>query len=242
MTAGRPAPSAPGRPGGPDPRATGRAPLVALGAALLMAAGAILTGGAALAVAESQRDRDGFLMSRTADIDAHGYAITSEPIVLETPPPSNAPAGLLGDAKIVVTPESSGPVFVGIAPTSDTETYLAGVERTAVSGWGPYSRHREIDGLSPAGPPDEAGIWAASASGAGPQVLVWPVEPGNWTVVVMHSDAGAPLDVEGSAGVTAPVLRAIMAGLLTGGAVLLVASLGLALVPLLTAGTPRAHT
>jgi hypothetical protein len=117
-----------------------------------------------------------------------------------------------------------GDVFVGIGPTSDVESYLAGVEHDEVTDldFDPFSaEYRRIAGGEPAGPPTDQTFWAASASGAGTQTAIWEPESGDWTVVVMNADGSRDVAVELSAGAEADFLLWVAIGLLIAGVLLL---------------------
>jgi hypothetical protein len=78
--------------------------------------------------------------------------------------------------------------------------------------------------------------WVAQSSGSGRQQITWPVENGDWTVVVMNADASPGVAVETTAGAEVPALRWLIGILLTATAITLLASIVLIVVPVRAAG------
>lgn len=50
-------------------------------------------------------------------------------------------------------------------------------------------------------------IWRAHASGPGEQTIKWPVQNGDWTLVVMAADGSRNVNVRMDFGATAPALE-----------------------------------
>jgi hypothetical protein len=176
----------------------GRIVLLVLGSIAALFAFATLAGGCALvAIDQTQRDDDGFLMSPSEDLSTSTYAIVSESAELDTSGAEWALDTFLGTVRI--RSESDRPVFVGIARRVEVAAYLGGVGRDRVSNFdfeGDPNYERE-PGAAPEGPPGDQTFWAASASGAGEQTLEWEPEDGDWQVVLMN--------VDGSRGVSSDV-------------------------------------
>jgi len=183
--------------------------LVALVVGSLLLLGSIGAGlaGAALGVAgAAMRDDSGFLMRGGQAIATPGYALTSTNIELHANSPArHMPRAVLGDAKVTARPRS-GSLFLGIASTADVATYLRGVRRATVVHLDPDPVYRASGGHAPLTSPAAQHIWVAHATGTGPQSVVWPVERGDWTVVVMNADGTRPVAATVSAGVTIPAL------------------------------------
>jgi hypothetical protein len=60
-----------------------------------------------------------------------------------------------------------------------------------------------VTGLdAPRALPTEVDLWAAQASGTGTVSVVWPVEDGSWTVVVMNADGSADVTADVAIGAT----------------------------------------
>jgi hypothetical protein len=208
-----------------EPRArwtVGRVVLLVAGIFTGIVAFSFLVGGCALvAVDQTQRDDDGFLMSPREDFASPTYAIVSESADIDSDAGELALDAFLGTVRI--RSESERPVFVGIAPAAEVDRYLEGVEHDVVedldsSGDPEYVRQA---GGAPSGPPSGQTFWDASSSGAGEQTLDWDPEDGDWRAVVMNEDAsrgvaadmsiGAELDSVLWIGIVLLVLGALLA-------------------------------
>jgi hypothetical protein len=207
--------------------------LVAGSVALLVSLG-VGVAGAALAVADHGfRDEDGFLMSDTTQLTTSTYAITSTSVTVHADTPAdNLPQRLLGDVKVRA---DAGPraVFIGIAATSDVDAWLGNTEHATVTDYdrGPVYA---TSGSEPAGTaPAAAGFWVAQSEGTGTQQIVWPVDEGDWTLVVMNADASAGVVADVAVGATVPALDWLVPVLLV------VAGAGLVLGVVLVAAAIR---
>lgn len=237
-------PGTPPAPGGPPGTPTVQAPprrpgwtggrvvaVVAGGLLGLGALGLLAAGGGATWLNVSQRDDAGFVTTGTRVFATAGYAIASSGIDLGSSD-VGAPAAFLGTVRVRATSvDPARPIFIGIAPSSAVNSYLAGVGHEVVTGW---ASARAVNGSPAKGTslvsPTALGIWAVSASGTGTQTVQWRPTTGNWKVVVMNPDASPGLSVRGDAGATIPGLRWIAVGLfVAGGLLLLVAVLLVAL-------------
>lgn len=129
--------------------------------------------------------------------------------------------GLMDKVRIRVTPASSGPpLFVGIGPSTEVDRYLAGVDHTVITEfWG--DKTEGVDGGPPASAPGTQDFWVVSATGSGPQTLVWDPADGSWTVVVMNADGQPGIDVGTDLGAKVPALPWIAVGFLALGAILM---------------------
>jgi hypothetical protein len=207
--------------------------LLVLGSISALLAFAVLVGGCAIvAVDQTQRDDDGFLMSPTEDFATSTYAISSESADVDLEGAEWAVQSFLGTVRI--RSESERPVFVGIAREADAAGYLDGVEHVVVTEIGDDPHYSPRAGAAPTSPPGEETFWVASASGSGEQTLDWEPEDGNWTVVAMNADATRGVAVELSIGAELDPVIWIGVGLLVAGA-LLAAGAALAI----TAGVQR---
>ena len=206
----------------------GRIVLVVLGSILaLLAAALMVAGGALLWADRTQRDDDGFLTTPTERFESESFAITSDSIDLFEADSSGdwvLSEGVLGSVRITGEGADGNDIFIGIAGTEDVDAYLDGVEHDEVRDleFDPFSvDYRRFPGSEPPGPPGEETFWAASASGAGTQRATWEAESGNWTIVVMNSDASLGVAADVSAGAEANFLLWLAIGLLIAGALLL---------------------
>jgi hypothetical protein len=212
-----------------------RVVLIIVGIVAGIVAFALLVGGCALvAIDQTQRDDDGFLMSPTRDFESPTYAIVSESADIDSDGGEWALDTFLGTVRI--RSESERSVFVGIGPAAEVDRYLEGVEYDVVddldsSGDPEYSRR---SGSAPSAGPDTETFWVASSSGAGEQTLEWDPEDGDWRVVVMNEDASRGVAADMSIGAELDSVLWIGIGLLLLGA-LLAAGAALAI----TAGSRR---
>ena len=124
-------PAAPAEPPARRGWTGGRIALVVVGTIAGLFALGLLAGGCALvAVDQTQRDDDGFVMSPTQDFSTPTYAIVSESADLDAEGAEWALDTFLGTVRI--RSESDRPVFVGIGPAGEVTRYLGGVERDVV--------------------------------------------------------------------------------------------------------------
>ncbi len=244
--------SPPPAPGAPPP-APGRGwtalRVVSVVAGSLMAVvsvGLLAAGGGATWLNNTQRDGTGYLTSDPRTFTTPAPAITSERIDLGTSEVV-APSAVLGTVRFVVTArDPAQKVFVGIAPRSSADAYLAGVGRAVVTDWASGTvDQRQQGGGAPPVPPTSSSIWVASTSGPGTQTLAWKPTSGDWTVVVMNTDASPGVSVTATAGATIPALGWIAGGFFALGGILLVAGAVLVVIPVIRAsrrpGAPPAR-
>ena len=214
-------PTAPAEPPARRGWTGGRIALVVVGTIAGLLALALLVGGCALvAVDQTQRDDDGFVMSPTEDFSTPTYAIVSENADLGDEGAERALDVFLGTVRI--RSESDRPVFVGIGPAGDVTRYVGGVERDEVDdldhdGDPEYSRR---SGGAPAARPGNETFWVASTAGAGERTLEWEPEDGDWRAVVMNEDASRGVSSELSIGAELDSILWIAIGLLIAGALL----------------------
>jgi hypothetical protein len=180
----------------------GRTILIVLGSIAALIGIALAVGAGVIVWADAtQRDDDGFFTTPTERFVSPGYAITHERA--EVLADEDVPGWLedeLGTVKVTAT-GADRPVFVGIGPADDVESYLDGVSRSLVDDVDYHPFRADYDqepGGAPAVAPGDNDFWVASSSGAGPQTVTWDVEQGDWSLVVMNADAsrGVLADVE----------------------------------------------
>jgi hypothetical protein len=180
----------------------------------------LVLGGALLGMHSSKRDAKGFYATGTAMLHTPTHALVADKL------DANGPSWLfrksrLGTIRVQATGSSGKAVFVGVAKTSQIDAYLRGVARERVTDF-------EIDPLSvdyerqagvavPAAPGSQT-FWASRASGSGRQTLTWPVEKGDWGVVIMNADGSAGIRTDVSVGAKAGFLVWVGAGLVALGA------------------------
>ena len=210
----------------PAPRSgwvAGRVVGVVAGAVAGLVSRGMLTGGLALVVADNAARQDGLVTVVDRTVRSAGYAVvTPSAVVDSTSGGTDWAARVVGDVRIRVTPQSTGQsLFVGIGPTADVDRYLAGVARTQVATRS--SGDRQLGGTAPAVAPAGEGFWGARAQGSGTVDLQWRPSSGDWSVVVMNSDASAGVFASVVAGAELPWLGTVGAVLLVVGVLLLVA-------------------
>jgi hypothetical protein len=183
-------------------RGLGRILLTAFGSVGALLALVLLVGAAALGIAHTQRDANGFFTTSTERHETTSYALTHEGVrigdVSELP---DWVDDRFGAVRVRATSSDRTPLFVGVARTADVERYLAGVAHAEVTDFGLGPRRTETrfaGGGAPRNAPTEERFWAASASGTGTQTLDWELEKGTWSLVLMNADGarGVAADVE----------------------------------------------
>jgi hypothetical protein len=116
--------------------------------------------------------------------------------------------------------DASG-MFVGIGPADEVDRYLAGsaVDWTTDLNLAPFTLRvaRQLGTAIPA-PPAAQPFWVASASSRSDATLTWPVQDGNYRVVVMNADGAAGLRTAADLSLTLPRAFALSVGILTAGA------------------------
>jgi len=219
----------PPAPSGPPRRpgwTAGRIVSVVLGSLLLVGGVGAAAGGIALLAADrAGRDAEGFIGGPLRQYTSGGYALVFDPVELRDGAGGIDLGAVLGDLRIRAAGRDPEGVFVGIGPAADVAGYLGAVDRDRLAdiGDGGHAVQVHIAGGPPAGPPAAQPFWAASAAGTGEQRLVWRAADGRWSVVVMNADGGRPVVADLSAAATAPELRWVWVGLLTGAGIALLA-------------------
>ncbi|MBX0300826.1 DUF4389 domain-containing protein [Cryobacterium sp. 1639] len=215
--------------------------MLLLGTLLTLIGVGLITAGTVAAVANSAQGSDGYFSTRTLNFSTDSYALTSPTLGPVTSADTPAPLNLdIARIRLEATGSGTDAVFIGIAPRSDVDSYLAGVNHTEVRGiqTDPLRvRYADITGQDRPEPPADQDFWVESASGTGSQEVIWQVQPGTWAVVVMNADAGRSVDVDLQAGVRSGLLAPAATALLIAGVLTLL--LGLALVILGVIGLGR---
>ena len=199
----------------------GKIVLLVIGALIGLLAAVLLVGGTALTAGYlTQRDDDDFLNSPRYDLESDGYALVSEDIDIAPHTGDWWPADL-ASVRFEIESQGSGPVFVGIGPSGDVDSYLSGVALDRIERLGDRDDvdYESQGGTAPATPPGAQDFWVVSSEGPGMQTVTWEIEDGTWRVVVMNSDASAGVNVEARAGAKAGILLSIGIGLLVAGVV-----------------------
>ena len=195
---------------------------VVVGVLLLLVGFGGAAGGGALVWLDTQRDSAGYVVTPAERFDDDGYALRFDatdlpPVDREWPWMND----ILGDARVQVSTEDSGPLFAGIARTADVARFLEGVpHRTFMDHrYGPNALSMTL--MRPPGMPRGAGIWVESAAGTGTLTLDWAPQPGDWSLVVMNTAAAPGVHADVAVGATAPALRPFAFSVLASGVVAL---------------------
>jgi hypothetical protein len=206
-------------------RSPARIGLIVLGVVVgALALTALVGGGALLWLHTDRRDHDGYYSTGAKTLATPTYALVSDGLDIGTDGPDWLfRKGRLGTIRVTATGTAAEPVFVGIARSSQTAAYLAGVAHDDITDFevDPFSvtRARRGGAATPAAPTAEA-FWAKTATGAGRQTLTWSVKKGSWNVVVMNADGSRSVRAAVTLGAKVPWILWLAIGLLTAGVLL----------------------
>jgi hypothetical protein len=214
----------------------GRIAALVVGALLaLVSLGLLGVGGTAFWADRTQRD------GSYVTTDVHNFSTSGSALATVSTELGSAGVGwlyspdLMDKIRIRVTPTSTDrSLFVGVGPSTDVDGYLAEVSHTVISEFF-EDKVEPVDGSEPASAPGTQDFWVASATGPGPQDLVWDPTDGSWTVVVMNADGQPGIAVGADLGAKFPALLWVAVGLLVAGALFMAGG------ALLIAGAIRGH-
>jgi len=181
----------------------------------------------------TQRDADGYYMTSTRVVSTSSYALTSPALDIHLGSVTDwVPKGATADVRIQARTTDATPVFIGIGPSNRVSEYLTNVAHDQITdfGWSGGIDYRRVSGDGAPSVPGSEDFWAAKQEGSGSQTLDWEVSSGDWTVVVMNSDAAADVSADMSLGARFGLLLPIGIGFLVGGVVLL--AIGVVLIVL----------
>lgn len=198
--------------------------MVAAGIAGLLSLGLLAAGGLLL-WGDSQKDDQGYLSTRTERFATTTYALSTDNLDVDLDGADwIIDRDRFGKLRLTVDPNTSKPVFVGIARTADASRFLSGASHELVSDldYSPFTAdYRRLDGERKLAAPASQRFWEASAHGSGRQTLTWDVDDGDWSIVVMNEDASRQVDVGVKAGAELGFLSAAGWGALISGLILL---------------------
>ncbi|WP_110182905.1 DUF4389 domain-containing protein [Nocardioides solisilvae] len=224
----------------------GRVVSLVLGSLLVLGALGTAGTGAALAVADQiARDSDGFLMSPAQELTTGAFAIASEDLEVHSDgfdgPAAFLPDRLVGDVRLTVDSLDGEPLFVGVAPAADAARFLDGVRHdTLLELRDGDPVYRSTEGGAPAAPAGR-GFWVAQGSGVDDVRVTWPLEDGDWTVVVMDADGSAGVAADVAVGAELPGIATVVAVLLVTAALMLLVGGLLVAVPVRAASRENAQ-
>lgn len=198
-----------------------RALVVAGALTAALGAGALAGGAALVAVHETQRDAAGFYAAETGALATPTRAMVSPDLdVGDAGPGWLLAEGRLGRVRVAATGARDGPVFVGIARRADVNAYLAGVPHALADFDGRHAAASTVAGTGAPAPPASQKFWEKSAAGAGTQTVVWPVQKGDWSAVVMNTDGSAGVRATTRVSVATDVVLWLGVGMLLAGVAL----------------------
>jgi hypothetical protein len=197
--------------------------LVAASIVGLASLGLLAAGGAGIVVDKTQRDSSGYLMTSTESYSTTTYALVSASYRGGAAGNWLVNRDLVGTVKVQAT--GARPVFIGIGPESEVNSYLAGVAHAGgTSLTTPSAEFRTHSGGAPTAPASTQTFWGASSTGSGSQTLIWRPQPGNWRIVLMNADGSAGVSADVSIGARIPNLLTISIAVAGAGLVLLLIS------------------
>lgn len=226
-------------------RASLKALLMLLGSATMLVGVVLMAGGGYLLWfnAATQDDEDYLTTGSLRFASRRAFAITASPANVEIdligrlsnqlsdwwydPVPFAIRSLKSSNSVAVSSSDPSKEIFIGIAPRSDVETYLADVEHELLARFdiNPFDDHRtrfapiRRQGRSEPAPPSSLSIWESSMHGPGIQKFKWDSSPGPWVVVIMNGDGSPRIDVNLTLGAKVPFVfylgLAIMIGAFT---------------------------
>ena len=213
----------------------GRVIMIVVGAMLaLTGLGTVLGAGTGLVGYAVGRSDDGFFRTDDIRLASPTHAIVSEEIDLDTdagPADWLIERGALGRVSIdVATRADEPPTFVGIGPSRDVDTFLAGVDRDEVRRIDTRPdrvSYRHHPGDAEPTPPGDADFWVVATTTTTTDRIEWEVESGDWTVVMMNADATAGVDADVRLGIKVGWLLPALIGLLAAGVLALAAGVAL---------------
>jgi hypothetical protein len=192
---------------------------------------------------QSRRDAAGFVSTSARLLSTSTAAITAENVDLNIGNGVNAwvSSDRFGAVRVRAAAPDGSPIFIGIAPQSAIDSWLAPVahdEVRNIAGGTVTYVHRGGQAAAPA--PTDQTFWSASVSGSGPQELQWTIRSGRWGFVLARPDGTPGVQAQVDVGADIPELTGLSVGLLIGGLVLLVGGVALVVVGAVGLSRPRA--
>lgn len=217
-----------------------RVVLIVLGAVLLViGALAAIGGGALMALFGSNNT----LSSGVQQVSTPTPALVSEAGSIQGASGAQTVFGSVR-LRITATPAGAGHLlFLGIGPAGAVDRYLSGVSHDVATDVSVTPFHLTLTrqgGTATPPPPESQSFWVAKASGNHP-TLTWTVTNGSYRVVVMNTDAAAPVAFAGGLDLTIPHSFAIGIGLLIGGIVLILLAIVLIVLGARTRPRPQSR-
>jgi hypothetical protein len=214
----------------------GRIVAIVVGCVLgLLGLGMLVAGIAGTVAYGVGRDDDGFFRTDDINLATPTSAITSDNLDLGGSPGDADWLTDRGDFATVTLDLRPGrvgqEVFAGIGPTDDVTTYLASVAHDRVSDYDDSTstvRYERHDGSAAPALPGDQTFWVAKVTTAQPGALIWDVQGGDWTVVIMNADASSGVDTTARVGIKIDWLLPVLIVLIVVGVVMLAGGILLA--------------
>jgi hypothetical protein len=223
------APAAPPPP--PRPGAGAKVALVlslVVGVVMMLGGAGIGLGGGVLLAVNSTRDSAGYATSPDLTLTSPTAAVVSSDVTIQGNDRWQVRWGDFGTVRVTATAQSQVPIFLGVALTSDVDSWLSGTARDAVTrAWadqgGPALRRIPGD-LRAASPPTTQTFWVSQASGPGTVQLQWDAlaSDGRYVLVLANADGSLSVAARSHVGVNVPSLVPVGSGLLVTAGVLIV--------------------
>jgi hypothetical protein len=191
-------------------------------------------------VAEQPSGPAGFVTTPQRSVTSPTAAITAENVDLglDRATEAWATSDRLGTLRVRVTAADGSPLFVGVAPQSAVNSWLGPVAHDQVSDFGDGQvQYRRSTGSANAGIPGDQTFWSGRSSGSGTLQLRWPIQSGQWALVIMRADGSPGVQARADVGASIPALTGVAVGFLVAG--LIVLGVGIGLIALGAAGLGR---
>ena len=196
---------------------------------LFVGIGLLFGGGGALWANSALTDDEGYLTTKTLEIDQGSYAVVTEPADVDMGSAWVWDWGNLVTFKVEGSNDDpSKNIFIGVAEERYLDDYLRDVAHDEVTDFDirpDRLEYRHISGDSEPLAPTTQTFWRESARGSGTQEVHWELESGNWVLVLMNEDGSAGIDLSVVLGAKVPWLFGVGIGLLVGGIMVLAISI-----------------
>ncbi len=200
----------------------------------LAAAGTVTTALGGIAAAAATAVIVAFGANGTLDSGAHRVSTPTAALVTDVAAMEdiNGIAAITGSPTLRMSATSTGPagVFIGVGPADAVAEYLSGVAFDRVTDFSVDPFRFSVTpepGATAASPPDEQDFWVASATSRSIADLDWPVEDGEYRLVVMNADGAPELTSTAQVQLELPNAFPISLAVLTGSGILTAAGVAL---------------
>lgn len=166
----------------------------------LAVVGAIMTALGGLAAAAAAAVIVAFGSSGTLDSGVNRVSTSTAALVTDVAAMQDVDgiAGITGSPTLRMTATSTGPagVFIGVGPADAVTAYLSGVAVDRVTDFSVDPFRLSVtpeSGRAAAPPPAEQDFWVDSATSASIAEVAWPIQDGEYRLVVMNADGTSDL-------------------------------------------------